>query len=385
MSERTGTLLANHAVPTRRAGIRSWLPRPAVALLTLFVVALHLLLLQAEPAQLGLTPAVAAPQRFVFITRQIERPPEASAKPAAAVPRRAAPVQPEPGEEQIPPPAALPATQPSADQTSASNQAIAQAPPAQTAPDLIADQAAANDASRAPPAAAPVASEAAAPPSTAETTALALAIPGSVRLTYAMSGQSKGLNYLASGVLTWVQDGGSYDARMVVSAFLLGARSLTSVGEITADGLAPRRYSDKSRGELAAHFEAAKGKITFSANTADALWQRGAQDRLSVFFQLAAMLAGSPSRFTEGSKIPIYTAGPRDVDTWSFTVLGEESLKLPMGTLAALKVSRDPRREFDQKVEAWFAPSLAYLPVRIKITQHNGDFVDQQLAASGTP
>ena len=48
----------------------------------------------------------------------------------------------------------------------------------------------------------------------------------------------------------------------------------------------------------------------------------------------------------------------------------------PMQTL---KLTRKPRKEFDQKVEIWFAPSLGYLPVRNRITQHSGDFIDQQL------
>jgi len=47
--------------------------------------------------------------------------------------------------------------------------------------------------------------------------------------------------------------------------------------------------------------------------------------------------------------------------------------------MAALKLTRKPRKEFDQKVEIWFAPSLGYLPVRSRITQQNGDFIDQQL------
>jgi hypothetical protein len=104
-----------------------------------------------------------------------------------------------------------------------------------------------------------------------------------------------------------------------------------------------------------------------------------------VFFQLAGLLAGQPGGFPAGSKIPIYTVGPREADMWAFTVESEEALTLPMGELRALRLSRDPKREFDQKVEAWFAPSLAYWPVRIKITQSNGDFVDQQLSGSSTP
>jgi hypothetical protein len=197
-----------------------------------------------------------------------------------------------------------------------------------------------------------------------------------------MTGQSRSLNYHATGVMNWRHDGSRYEASLVVSAFLIGSRSLESVGDITVDGLAPTRFADKGRSELAAHFQADKGKITFSANTPDAPWQRGAQDRLSVFFQLASLMAGQPEGFAPGTKIPIYTAGQRAVDTWTFRVAGRDALQLPIGAVSAVKLTRDARHEFDQSVEVWFAPSLAYWPVRIKVTQNNGDHIDQQLASS---
>ena len=172
---------------------------------------------------------------------------------------------------------------------------------------------------------------------------------------------------------------------MVVSAFLIGSRALESRGDITAEGLAPALFVDKGRNERTATFQADKGTISFNANTPDAPWKRGAQDRLSVFFQLASLLAGQPDGFTPGTKIPMYTVGPRDADTWSFTVAGEEALDLPIGAVSALKLTRDPRREQDQRVEAWFAPSLGYWPVRTKVTEHGGDYIDQQLSSSGAP
>ena len=154
---------------------------------------------------------------------------------------------------------------------------------------------------------------------------------------------------------------------------------MTSSGQLGPDGLAPTRFSDKSRTEAAAHFVPDKNQIIFSANTPTLPWVKGAQDRVSVFMQLGGMLAGNPAGFPTGSTISIYTVGPRDADTWTFLVEPEEKLMLPFGEMATIKLMRQPRREFDQKVEVWYAPSLGYLPVRNKITQANGDFVDQQL------
>ena len=193
------------------------------------------------------------------------------------------------------------------------------------------------------------------------------------------------MDYSAFAEMEWVQDGQNYNARMVVSALFLGSRSMTSQGSITADGLAPTRFLDKSRGERAAHFDPEKGKISFSVNTPDQPWRPGAQDRLSVFVQLGSLLAGDPTKYPVGTTVTLYTAGPRDADSWSFLVEKEETLQLPAGELATLKLTRKPQRDYDQRVEIWYAPSLAYLPVRNRITQQNGDFVDQQLRATEKP
>ena len=160
---------------------------------------------------------------------------------------------------------------------------------------------------------------------------------------------------------------------------------MTSSGRLSAEGLAPTRFSDKSRTEVAAHFEPDKGQISFSANTPSVPWVKGAQDRMSVFLQLGGMLAGNPAGFPVGASIVLYTVGPRDADTWTFVVQAGEKLDLPYGEVSTLKLSRQPRREFDQTIELWYAPALGYLPVRSRITQHNGDFVDQQLSALTRP
>lgn len=204
-------------------------------------------------------------------------------------------------------------------------------------------------------------------------------------LNYKMTGSAKGLDYHANAELLWRHEGGRYDARMTVSVMFLGARSMSSVGEVGADGLAPTRFTDKSRSEYAAHFEPDKGLITFSANTPSAPWLRGAQDRVSVFLQVGGLLAGNPAAYPVGTTLSVYTIGPRAADTWTFRVEPEETLSLPLGEVRTIKLARPPQREYDQTVEVWLAPALGYLPVRNKITQSNGDFIDQQLSGLARP
>ncbi len=182
--------------------------------------------------------------------------------------------------------------------------------------------------------------------------------------------------YRLGAELLWQPTGEQYEARLEISAFGQ-ARVQTSRGQITPQGLAPLRFSDKFRSEVAAHFNRAQGKVTFSANTPDVALRPGAQDRLSVLVQLAAMLSSAPQSYPPASTITIQTIGPRAADNWQFTVGNAETLNLPGGQQATLKLLRNPREAFDQKVEVWLAPELGYLPARIRITEANGDYVDQ--------
>jgi Protein of unknown function (DUF3108) len=361
-----------------------------LAAIAAVVVAAHVLVLQTSPAQLGKFGDKADFEDAAgktFATRSIEAP----TAPAAAPVQQTVPVAP-----------AAPKIKP--------NRPFPHESRAQTAPDLIAKavvpplapaleslaentatslatatasvpQASATSATSAIAFAEPASASLPAGPQATLVTAVNL--PGSARLQYKVVGLSKSLNYQATAELIWKAAGDKYEAALKVSAFLVGSRSMTSVGQITATGLAPTRFADKSRTELAAHFDAAKGKITFSANTPDAPWVEGAQDRVSVFLQLGGIIAAKPAEFAPGASVTLYTVGPREAESWTFAVEAQESLDLLGAPMQTLKLTRKPRRDFDQKVEVWYAPALGYLPVRNRITQPGGDFVDQQLSEIG--
>ena len=209
--------------------------------------------------------------------------------------------------------------------------------------------------------------------------------PASTVLTYRMQGQSKGLTYWATGELLWQQDGQRYDAKLEVSAFLIGTRTQTSTGTLGPEGLMPTRFGDKSRSELAAHFQRDKNIISFSANTPSVPLLKGAQDRLSVIIQLGALLAGDPARYPTGTMLSFQTASQREAEVWQFSVEKEETLQLPYGSVVAVKLNRSPRREFDQRIEVWLAPEFGYLPVRLRVTNANGDWIDQTLKGVEKP
>ncbi len=202
------------------------------------------------------------------------------------------------------------------------------------------------------------------------------------RVRYQLTAQSHGITLSGDGELLWRHDGHQYEAQLQASARFLPTRTQRSTGALTAEGLAPQRFSDKSRHEEATHFERESGKVIFSSNKPEAVLQPGAQDRLSVMLQLGALIAGAPQKYPAGTSISIQTASTRDAEPWVFVVDGLQTLQLPGGTVEGLKLSRQPRREYDVKVELWLAPGMAYVPVRLRLTQPNGDWVDQQWSST---
>lgn len=385
------------------------MPRRALIALTALVLALHWLLLRGVPL---VWDSPAAPTGQVFSTRTIAAapapvaaplpPPAATPAPQPAapapVPRKRTP-RPLPVAE-APPPAELPTAppEPVAPPEPATEAAVAPAtaePPAPPEPAASAAVAAAS--APAAPASTPAevvnptaAGIDIAPPGSgtgqqASAAAPPVQIPAPVRLTYEVKGQAKKFDYTARAELLWQHDGSRYEARQEVSAFLIGSRSQRSTGLVSAQGLQPERFGDRSRSEQAAHFDYAQGRVTFSANTPQAAIGPGAQDRLSMFIQLAAMLSADPARYTPGTQITLTTVSARNADRWTFSVEAPEMLNLPVGAMPTLKLLRLPRRDYDQKAELWLAPGLNYLPVRIKLTQSNGDFADLLLRGSDKP
>ena len=210
-------------------------------------------------------------------------------------------------------------------------------------------------------------------------------LPQSVRLFYDIKGETKRIPIAARGELQWRQDGKTYDAKLEISIFLLGSRIQTSKGLISAQGLEPVRFGDKVRSEVAAHFERGKGKVTYSANTPDEVLQPGAQDQLSIFFQLAGLLAANPEQYPAGSSLRFQAVGPRSSETWVFKVDAPDFVTLPGGKVRAIRLSKDPVSEYDSRAELWLAPEMEYLPVRIRLTQANGDMVDQLWRSTERP
>ena len=220
------------------------------------------------------------------------------------------------------------------------------------------------------------------PPASNALTAKVGDFPPNSQINYKLTGQERGLTYHAFGSLKWQAQSNpstpkTYEAELRVRAFLVGSRVWRSVGSMTENGLAPLRYSDSWRGERAAHFEADQKKISFSGNTPSIELQPGAQDQVSLFIQMAATV--SAKSFKLGSELNVQTATARDAVNWTLTYKSDDSIEVDGNRLETQRWVCLPRGKFDSQIEMWLSQAHGGMPVRIKITQVSGNFIDMQM------
>ncbi len=211
----------------------------------------------------------------------------------------------------------------------------------------------------------------------ATATAEAFEWPPSTRLSYRLSGNYRG-PVEGQARVEWLRTGTRYQVHMDVaigpSFAPLMTRRVSSEGEITADGLQPRRYDEETRVVLrdtqrrTNFLDADRVRLPNGRE-----WPRppGVQDSASQFVQLTWLFTTRPELLQVGRSIEFPLALPRLVEAWTYDVLAAETLATPAGAVDTVHVK--PRREAraggDLTAEFWVAPSLQYLPVRIVIRQ----------------
>lgn len=213
-----------------------------------------------------------------------------------------------------------------------------------------------------------------------------VSVPPAVRLSYDLEGVIS-TPYTGSAELLWQREGSGYTSQLLIRKFGLNLQTWASTGTVGAQGLVPQRFVSKRLGkeEVSAHFGKPPGKISFSANTPEAALEAGAQDQLSVFMQLASLLGGEPQQWVAGKSVAFQAVGDRYAERWSFKASALEPIKVPGGTFPAIKLTHEPTAERSQKLELWYVPSVGYLPLRIRITESNGDFLDLLWTGSQKP
>lgn len=205
------------------------------------------------------------------------------------------------------------------------------------------------------------------------------AMPRSARLSYRLSGVEKGIHYQATSQLHWQHNASDYAMNLSLKVFLLGTKNWQSQGQITSAGLAPAHFKDIWRKERAVFFDRSAQRLVFDHHAASSPLQPGAQDQVSLYAQLAAVMAHSGQSWPPGSRLQIQTATVREALPWSLTLEKMETLPLDGQNLPTTKWVAQRQHRDDSRVEFWVSAALDWLPARIRISQAGGSVIDLQL------
>lgn len=211
--------------------------------------------------------------------------------------------------------------------------------------------------------------------------------PPSTRLDYRLAGHFRG-PVTGQARVEWLRSGTRYQVTLDLSVgpsfSPLASRRISSDGEITPQGLRPRRYDEETRALLR---DTRRLVIALDADVVRLPSGReqprpaDVQDSASQFVQLTWLFTTQPQLLQPGQVIAFPLALPRQVDVWTYDVLATETVDTPAGPVDAVHVK--PRREAkaggDLTAEVWFAPSLQYLPVRLLIRQDADTYMELSL------
>ncbi|MES2887930.1 MAG: DUF3108 domain-containing protein [Pseudomonadota bacterium] len=348
-----------------------------VALLTVVVAGLHACMgrtLGQRLDELHSSAALPARMQVAYVRELQPTAPPPLATPAAPPPAAARP-RPTAG----PPSSATPASAPEPEPTPLEPELSASAPDSAASAATAAPESVAQAASASSPAA-----EAAASAASSGADGTQFAWPASTRLSYELRGQYRGELH-GTAQVEWIRQDDRYQVFMTVNSPPLFERQMRSEGRITAEGLAPSRYDQTSK---ALFQDARRVSMVFDSNSVrlangnQVPGLPGVQDTASQFVQLTYLFRQQPDKLRPGTSVEVPLALPRHVSRWVYDVLQAEVLDTPIGPLETfqLKPRRMVTRSNDLKADIWFAPTLQYLPVRIRIALDDNTYLDLLLA-----
>ena len=201
--------------------------------------------------------------------------------------------------------------------------------------------------------------------------------PLDTRLSYALSGNYRG-PITGDARVQWTRDGNKYQVLVEMGLSGVTIFSMTSQGLVTPQGLAPSAYEEKRLGTKALQVALDAQQVRlYDGNRVNR--QPETQDTASQFVELGHRFSTGLAVPEVGKTIQIWLARPSALAEWTYDVVALETLNTPrLGALSAYHLKPRPLANPSGPItaEMWFAPSLQYLPVRIKITMNAETWVD---------
>lgn len=201
--------------------------------------------------------------------------------------------------------------------------------------------------------------------------------PLSTELDYQLTGDYRGPVH-GDARVQWLREGAHYQVHL--EAWIgprlapLMSRRMSSDGEITPAGLAPKRFDEVTGGLAGGNrhvtllFE--PGGVILADGRREPL-PDGTQDAASQFVQFTWLFLTGRQATQQDTLIQQSLALPRSVHLWRYKVRGLEDVATPLGPIPAWHVDSDVGdTPGAMQAEFWLAPSLQYLPVRVRMWQN---------------
>jgi hypothetical protein len=212
----------------------------------------------------------------------------------------------------------------------------------------------------------------------------ALDWPPSTRLTYTLTGRYRNGPLYGKAQVDWRREGLHYQVEFNLSVSPWFDQRLFSDGLIGEEGLEPRHYEELRKFPLGApRYRSVEfdPEVVVLANGTRVPRLPQSQDSASQFVQFVWMFSSHPDWLQAGRMIYIPLALTTSLRTWAYRVGELETLDLPFGTIAAVHLTPQltNRRPNELPFEIWTAPTLQYLPVRIRVLLDEQNFAELSL------
>ena len=202
--------------------------------------------------------------------------------------------------------------------------------------------------------------------------------PGDTRVSYSLTGFFQG-ELFGKGEVQWTRSGQNnerYQVRVTVDAGLVELR-LTSQGRVSPQGLLPEAFEE----HVKRVFQQPRLRpLKLEENVLilgdgrrvprPAAQPMAVQDTVSQFIDLGHRIAQGRDKLEEGQVIRVWLGRPGGLDEWIYDVGPAETMQLPrIGpvTVHALKPRPLAQPRGTITMSMWLAPSLQYLPAKIRI------------------
>jgi hypothetical protein len=203
--------------------------------------------------------------------------------------------------------------------------------------------------------------------------------PPDTRLNYKLGGNFRG-EIFGTAQVQWSKykaaqtAGEEYQVRIALNISGL-TQSLTSQGRVLPDKLEPLVYEEQRTGGKPRSVRIAPRELRLEDGQTLAVPPQALgklQDTASQFVDLTYRFSTGLAQLEAGKTVNVWLARPGGLDEWIYDINPPETLYLPkLGAVQAYHLKPRPLANPRGNItaEMWYAPSLQYMPVRIKILQ----------------